>query len=82
MLGKLVELGLHLVPHAAAMDRRGAAHDVPLHVAAGGEGRHLVGMHPLHEVLEFALHHTMVLDRLPRREPDRAIPQLVSHVHG
>ena len=82
VLRKLVELGLHLVADAVAVDRRRAAHDVAFHVAAGGERRHLVGVHLLHEVLEFPLHHAVVLDRLPGRETDRAVAQLIPHLHG
>jgi hypothetical protein len=38
-------------------------------------------MNPLHEGLEVALHHAVVLDRLPRGEPDRAVTDLVAEVH-
>lgn len=51
-----------------------------LDVAAGSERRHLVGVDLLHEGLQIPFHHAMVLDRLPRRQPDRAVADLVPHV--
>ena len=81
MNGELVELGLHLVADGIAVDRRRAAHDIALDVAAGGERGHLVGVDLLHELLQIPLHHAVVLDRLPRRQPDRAVADLVPHVH-
>ena len=81
MDGELVELGLHLVADSITVDRRRAAHDVALDVAAGGERRHLVGVDLLHEGLQISLHHAMVLDRLPGCQSDRAVADLVSHVH-
>ena len=80
MDGEFVELGLHLVADGVSVDRRRAAHDVAFDVAAGGERRHLVGVNLLHEGLEVPLHDAVVLDRLPGRQPDRAVADLVSHV--
>ena len=37
-------------------------------------------MHPLHEGLEVALHDAVVLDRLTRGEPDRAVAHLIAEI--
>ena len=78
--GELIDHHLHLIADGVAVDRRRAAHDVSLHIAAGGERGELVGMDPLHEVPEVALDHAVVLDRLAGREPDRAIAKFIAHV--
>ena len=80
--GKFVCLRLHFGMDTVAVERRRAAHDIPLHVTAGCQRGHLVGVDLLHEVLQFSLDHAMVLDGLPRREPDRAVAEFVSHVDG
>ena len=80
MPGELVHHRLHLVADRIPVDRRRAAHDVALDVAAGGERGHLDVVDPLHEGPEIPLHDAVVLDRLPRREPDRAVAHLVAQV--
>ena len=80
MLGELVERRLHLGADGVIVDRGWAAHDIPLHVAAGGERGHLDVVDPLHEGLQVALHHAVVLDRLPRGEPDRAVAHLIAEI--
>ena len=60
--------------------RRGAAHDVPLDVAAGGQRRKLHFVDTMDRVLPLILHHAVQLQTLAARDPQRRIAHLVAQV--
>ncbi len=55
----------------------GAAHDVPLHIAAAPEGRQQPVVDRTNRPLEIPLEHPVELKVLTRRDPERAVPPLL-----
>ena len=70
----------HLLVHRVAVVRARRAHDVALHVAAGGQRGELHFVDPPDGVLEILLQHAVQLQALPRRDAQRGVADLVAQI--
>ena len=70
----------HLLVHRVAVVRAGRAHDVALHVAAGGQRRELHFVDAADRLLEVLLQHAVQLQALPRGDAQRGVADFVAQV--
>ncbi len=80
MRGEPIGQGLHLVVDGILMMRRGAAHHVAVHVAAGGQRGELHFVDAVDRLLQVALQHAVQLQALAAGDPQRGVADLVAQV--